>query len=96
MLAELNYQLDICRKEREEEYPDGLENISNIFLSTGFRDWFLREDTVIDKNIKLLQSDSEIEERENFPLFQASDFDLETKYLSRQLHNPNVHIIRLL
>ncbi|GIS23519.1 MAG: hypothetical protein CM15mP123_14210 [Gammaproteobacteria bacterium] len=36
LLAELNYELDIRWKEREEEYPDGLENISNIFSFNWF------------------------------------------------------------
>ena len=53
----------------------------------------LRENTVIDQNIKLLKSESEVEERNKLPLFEPSDFDLEPKYKARQNNNPNVYNI---
>ena len=64
-------------------FPEGLENISQVFESEGFKDWFTRDGSVIHKNIQRLTSESEIDEREEIPLFTEEEFTINTQIINR-------------
>jgi len=71
----MHQELGIKWQERNEEYPSNiLKGLYKIFISEGFRNWLLRDNGTIDKNIKLLNSESDVVDRDTIPQFEENEF----------------------
>ena len=71
----------------DETLPRRLRLLPQAFVEQGFGTWLTRDGGTIDKNIKLLTSSSEINERSSIPQFVAEDFIVEDRTL--KIHNKN-------
>ena len=71
--------------------PRIIKSLPQAFISEGFGQWLTREGGAIDRNVKLLTSSSEVNERSVTPEFTHQDFLVEDlQFKSRDLNSKNV------
>ena len=63
--------------------PNRLRELEEAFRSAGFREWLCRDGGAIDRHIGRLVGRSEVDEREDLPKFDSSDFLPTDRYRAR-------------
>ena len=92
LLSELALQVDVHWTDRHKRtpLPRKLRNLGQALNSKGLGGWMNREGGVIDQVIKRLTDSSTVDEREHFPSFQASEFDVPSNAFTPQQVAPEV------
>ena len=71
--------------------PRSIKSLPQAFISEGFGSWMTREGGAIDRNVKLLTSSSEVNERSSTPKFTHEDFLVEDiQLIAKALNSKNV------
>lgn len=86
LLAELALEIDTkwVNEHSRAPLPPALRRLGESLRSDGFGTWMMREGSVIDQIIQRLTVSSTVEDRETFPSFQSSDFDVPVVAFRRQ------------
>ena len=82
------------QQHSDKALPRPLRSLPQAFHELGFGEWLRRDDSVIAKNIELLISDSEIEDRDTPPEFNELEFNLEDP--NAYGHNRNIPSLELI
>lgn len=94
LVGELYLELGTRRADRgRAPLPRHLRYLPQVCGgSTGFRQWLCREAGVIDRVIKLLTQQSEVDEREGLPSFVEQEFNLtEARYRNKARNTDEVY-----
>ena len=81
----------IVHRAGDNFLPRSIKSLPQAFISEGFGSWLTREGGAIDRNVKLLTSSSEVNERSSTPQFTHEDFLIEDIQLTaKALNSKNV------
>jgi hypothetical protein len=62
------------------QLPSTLSGLHELCLSPGFRDWLIRPGGVIDRIVRQLTEESDVNDRESLPQFTGDEFRLPSRY----------------
>jgi hypothetical protein len=92
LLAELALEVDTrwTNEHGRNPLPNSLKNLGQALRANGFGEWMKRDGGVIHSVIQRLTDSSTVEERETFPVFMPSDFEVPLTYLQSNSNSRDV------
>lgn len=88
LATELHLELGIRWEDAgKSPLPRTIRYLPEAFHAEGFGAWLCRQGGVIDRNIQQLISPSDVRERESFPLFTATEFNIQDPQQRSASHN---------